>query len=79
MTKNVEKGTLLLGSKAYVLAVNRNERELNQTSINMISKEINYGTEIRCISQAIQMLKRNPRTAKDLYALWAGKVSVNNK
>ena len=68
------KGNLLLGSKAYVLAVNRDLRDLNRMSKNMITMEANYSTQMRCISQAIQMLKRNPRTANHLYELWTGKV-----
>lgn len=69
-TKDVKKGTLLLSSKAYTMAFKDPENFL--LGLNMITNKWDSSTHILATIETIQKLKKNPQTAKELYALYAG-------
>lgn len=70
VTQSVSKGTLLFASKAYAIAFPSRSSIILNT--NLITNETQKGTQVQCVIESIQKLKRSPSTAAELYALWAG-------
>jgi hypothetical protein len=60
VTEDVPKGTLLFAEKAYAIAFERADDPLPLQSLNFVTNELNNGTNVLCIIETIQKLKREP-------------------
>uniref|UniRef100_A0A915DCI8 SET domain-containing protein n=1 Tax=Ditylenchus dipsaci TaxID=166011 RepID=A0A915DCI8_9BILA len=70
-TRDVQKGTLLLVSKAFCLAF-EDDLKADLCSITTFERTMETKKQALCIIKAIQMLRKNKHKASDLYALFAG-------
>jgi hypothetical protein len=77
VTEDVPKGTLLLAEKAYAIAFEPTDDSLRTHSLNLIGNGMITNSNVLCIIEAIQKLKREPQTANQLYGLYAGKETSN--
>jgi hypothetical protein len=61
-----------LAEKAYAIAFEQADNPLPLQSLNFVTNELNDGSNVLCIIETIQKLKKEPQTAKELYGLYAG-------
>jgi hypothetical protein len=75
VTEDVPAGTLLLAEKAYAIVLEEGNNDTTKSlsySLNLVTHELNTCKQLMCIIEAIQKLKREPQTAKELYGLYGG-------
>jgi hypothetical protein len=73
-TEDVKAGTLLMASKAYAIGnANNVRRDFSLlVCVDLITNTANRSTQASCIVEAVQKMRRNPQTAGEVYALYAG-------
>lgn len=72
-TEDVKAGTLLMASKAYAVGSARDVQSGTVLlSVNLITQTANRSTQAQCTVAAVQKLRRNPQTAWEVYAIYAG-------
>uniref|UniRef100_A0A914CFG9 Tetratricopeptide repeat protein n=1 Tax=Acrobeloides nanus TaxID=290746 RepID=A0A914CFG9_9BILA len=74
VTQDIKKGTLLFASKAYSMAHEKFMNYPKSQGYNLFTDEVICNTQFGLITETVQKLKRDPGSAKELYALYAGEL-----